>query len=60
MIFVLNQVPAVAVTSERAMQNLATITHTPEDKPELVEVEKLVNLAAALRELLFALEKSTV
>lgn len=60
MIFVLNQVLAVAVTSERAMQNLATITHTPEDKPELVDVEKLADLAAALRALLLVLEKASV
>jgi len=29
MIFVLNQLPALAFTSEKAMENLATITHTP-------------------------------
>jgi aminopeptidase YwaD len=52
MIFVLNQVPALALTSEKAMQNLATITHTPQDRPELVDYPKLVELAQALRQLL--------
>lgn len=56
MIFVLNQVPAMAFTSEKAMENLATITHTPQDRPELVDCSKLVEVSFALRDLLVDLD----
>ena len=56
MIFVLNQVSALAVTSEKAMENLATITHTPHDRPELVDCSKLVDVASALKNLLLHLD----
>lgn len=57
MIFVLNQVPALAFTSEKAMENLATITHTPQDRPELVDYSKLVEVAQALYQLLIDLDQ---
>lgn len=57
MIFVLNQVPALAFTSEKAMENLATITHTPQDLPELVDYSKLVEVARALQQLLIDIDQ---
>ncbi len=51
MVFVQNGVPAVAITSEQAMQYLATITHSVRDRPELVDAAKLVRLAVALEDL---------
>ncbi len=57
MIFVINQVPALAFTSEKAMENLATITHTPQDLPELVDYSKLVEVARALQQLLIDLDQ---
>lgn len=56
MIFVMNQVPALALTSEKAMENLTTITHTPEDRPELVDYSKLVEVALALHQLLIDID----
>lgn len=60
MIFVMNQVPALAFTSEKAMENLATITHTPQDLPELVNYSKLVEVARALQQLLFELDRQFI
>lgn len=57
MIFVMNQVPAMAFTSEKAMENLATITHTPQDLPELVDYSKLVEVARALQQLLIDIDQ---
>lgn len=57
MIFVQNGVPAIALTSEHGMTGLAQVSHTPEDKPELVDPNKLVTTATALKDLLLALDK---
>ncbi|MGM0556528.1 MAG: M28 family peptidase [Myxococcota bacterium] len=53
-IFLQHGVPAVAISSKWLLDNLATqsITHTPDDRIEIVDVERLVELAHALRELL--------
>ncbi len=50
-IFVMNGVPALAVTSEHAHELVATVVHTSHDTPELVDTAKLVRLARTLREL---------
>jgi aminopeptidase YwaD len=52
MVFVQNQVPALAITSEGLMEIETAIAHTPRDRPELVDCAKLVATALALRELL--------
>jgi aminopeptidase YwaD len=52
MVFVQNGRPAVAITSEAFGMLSATITHTEADRPEIVAVEKLVNTALALCDLL--------
>ncbi len=58
MIFALNSVPALALTSERGMEGLAQISHTPKDKPALVDTAKLIEVAYALRHLIIDLDLS--
>ena len=55
MIFVQQGVPALAFTAELMPELMATVTHTLEDKPELVDPKKLVQLAQALRDLILNL-----
>ena len=54
-LFVQNQVPAMAITSEHFMQLSTHVTHTPKDSPEMVDTGKLVALATVLRGLLLDL-----
>jgi aminopeptidase YwaD len=56
MVFVQNQVPALAITSEGLMEIETAVAHTPKDRPELVDCSKLVSFAIVLRELLDRLE----
>jgi aminopeptidase YwaD len=51
-IFIQNQVPALAVTSESFMEISRSITHTASDKPEIIDCGKLAAAAAALYELI--------
>jgi aminopeptidase YwaD len=48
MIFVHAGVPSIAFASELASELMRTVTHTPLDRPELVEGQKLVQVARAL------------
>jgi aminopeptidase YwaD len=48
MLFVQAGVPSIAFTSELASELMSTVTHTPLDRPELVEGRKLVEVAHAL------------
>ncbi|HOU24768.1 MAG TPA: M28 family peptidase [Anaerolineae bacterium] len=52
MIFVQSGRPALAFTSEKLTEVMAEYTHTPRDRPELVDPAKLADLALALRGLL--------
>jgi aminopeptidase YwaD len=52
MIFVQNNVPAIAFTSELMQVMMATITHTPRDKPDQVDPDKLIEVAHALVDLI--------
>ncbi len=56
-IFVQNQVPAMAITSQQFMELSTHVTHTPQDSPELVDPNKLVAVALALRALLLDLDR---
>jgi aminopeptidase YwaD len=56
-LFLMNQRPALAIVSERVTDILTDIAHTPKDRPEIVEVTKLVNIAFALRDLLLKLDQ---
>jgi aminopeptidase YwaD len=51
-LFIQNQVPALAITSDLFMELSTHITHTPKDRPELVDCTKLMDVALALRDLL--------
>jgi aminopeptidase YwaD len=55
MLFVQAGRPAVAVTSEKAMELLTKITHTPRDTSDGVECRKLVETAEGLKALVVAL-----
>jgi len=52
MVFVMNGVPALAVTSENFVEILTTLAHTPEDNIDKVDCEKLVKVASTIRDLL--------
>lgn len=58
-LFLMNEVPAVAMTSERITDVLARVVHTPSDRPEIVDVGKLVDAAVGIREVLMRLEQLT-
>lgn len=58
-LFLINEVPALAFTSEYAAELMQTITHTPKDDLEIVKPSQLVKLAVALCELIFRLEQQT-
>jgi aminopeptidase YwaD len=51
-LFIQNQVPALAITSDLFMELSTEVTHTPRDRPELVDCAKLADVALALRDLL--------
>jgi aminopeptidase YwaD len=56
-IFLMNKVPAVAMTSTRMMDVLTGIAHTPRDQRQMVDVTKLVGMALAIRDALLSLER---
>jgi aminopeptidase YwaD len=56
MVFAMNGVPALALTSENFMQVLTEVAHTPQDCPELVDCGKLEKVANALRDLLMEIK----
>jgi aminopeptidase YwaD len=56
-LFLIQRRPALAMTSELAAELMAEITHTPRDTPELVNTTRLVQVAYALRDLVFHLDQ---
>jgi aminopeptidase YwaD len=56
-LFLLKQRPALAITSECALELLSRVIHTPRDKPELVDAAKLVTTATALQTLALDLDR---
>lgn len=56
-LFIQHHRPALAITSERFMELTTYITHTPRDSPEIVDMNKLVSIALALRDLLLSLNR---
>ena len=54
-LFVQNQVPAMAITSDQFMELSTHVTHTAKDSPEIVDSGKLVDVALVLRGLLLDL-----
>jgi aminopeptidase YwaD len=55
MIFAQKAIPSMAITSERVIELMHTVTHTPADVPEILDYKKLVELAAALKQLVMTL-----
>ncbi len=51
MIFVQSQVPSIAFTAEYMPELMRTVTHTSSDTPEIIDCQKLVEVAASLNEL---------
>jgi aminopeptidase YwaD len=58
MIFVLNQRPALAITSQQVETLVSRYTHTPQDHPDIVDPAKLVGIAHALRSLVLELDQN--
>lgn len=54
-LYLMNRVPALAITSERLTEVMGTITHTAQDTPDKLEVGKLAELACALHDLILRL-----
>ena len=52
-IFVQYGRPAIAVTSQWFLDNIETqtITHTPKDNPDIIDYQRLIELAFAIRDL---------
>ena len=55
-LFIMNQRPALAITSEKFMHLSTYITHTTRDAPALVDTSRLVAIAQGLRNLLVELD----
>jgi aminopeptidase YwaD len=51
-VFIQQNVPAMAITSETLIELSTNITHTKEDKPELMDPIKVAEIALALQDLL--------
>jgi aminopeptidase YwaD len=56
-LFIMNQRPALAITSEKFGYLSTYITHTAKDARSLVDASKLVAIAEALRNLLISLDQ---
>jgi aminopeptidase YwaD len=56
-LFLLNQRPALAITSELLAELMAGYTHTRRDTPEIVDTAKLAMLASALHDLLMRIDQ---
>ncbi|MCW4028174.1 MAG: M28 family peptidase [Candidatus Bathyarchaeota archaeon] len=54
MIFAQKQIPTIALTAERVQELMATITHSPRDRPEIIDYNKLVEVAKALKSLVIS------
>lgn len=55
MIFVQSQVPSVAFTSECTPELMRTVTHTSSDTPDIIDCQKLVEVAESLNVLVRSL-----
>ena len=56
MIFVQKEKPALAFTSEKMPELMATITHTEKDTPDIIDIAKLVEIATALKDIIISLK----
>jgi aminopeptidase YwaD len=58
MVFAMQQVPAIAITTAAFIQMEREIAHTEKDVPELVDIELLIETAEYIRAILKRLEKT--
>ena len=58
-LFLMNEVPAVAMTSAHMAEVLTHVVHTARDRPEVVDVDKLVGAALGIRDVLLKLDDLT-
>ena len=58
-LFLMNQRPALAITSELLAELLAEIIHSPKDTPEIVDAARLAQVALALRDLVLHLSRAS-
>ena len=56
-IFIQNEVPAMAITTDQFSEVWAGIAHTEKDAVDIVEPSKLVRTALGLRDLILELDK---
>jgi aminopeptidase YwaD len=56
-IFMVNDVPAMAITEEKVVELMAEITHTEKDIPEIIDSIKLVENAQALLEIIYTFDR---
>ncbi len=59
-LFLMNERPALAITSELIEELMTGITHTPKDTLDIIDTAKLVKVALALRDLLLRLDRQPV
>jgi aminopeptidase YwaD len=59
-IFIQNQVPAAALTSDQFTALWTEIAHTPLDHPEIVDYRKLVAVAEVLKSLVFTINRAGI
>lgn len=57
-LFMMNERPALAVTSERMMMLLSEVIHTSTDTPELVDTIKLAQLTLALNDVIRGIDRA--
>jgi aminopeptidase YwaD len=56
-LYLINQIPALALTSEALAELMGGITHTSRDTPEIIDRARLVGVAEALADLLLHLNE---
>ena len=56
-LFLINQVPALAITTENFIDLLTHIAHTPKDSAGIVDTVKLVKTALALHDLILEMDR---
>ncbi|MCJ7520314.1 MAG: M28 family metallopeptidase, partial [Anaerolineaceae bacterium] len=56
-IFMAKGIPAMAITEESYMELLAEITHSPKDRPDIVDPGKLTGNAEALYDFIIAMDR---
>jgi aminopeptidase YwaD len=56
-LFLMNQIPALAITSASVEELMAEFTHTPQDTSDILDAAKIAAVAVALRDLVLRLDQ---